>query len=893
MSRTFLDELMGADPLRLVPRDDDDVGAPSESEGGVRVYYSSDAGGVVQKDVAGVVSPLGGGGSVSFFSGTPSPLGTAGAGDSTLAARGNHVHAHGDLAGGTLHALASGSAAGFMSAAHYTKVEALPTAATINGRTLTAGAGLTGGGDLSANRTFAVGANADGSIVVNADDIQVGVLATDAQHGTLGGGTLHALASGSAAGFMSAAHYTKVAALPATSVGTTRTISTTAPLTGGGDLSADRTLAVSNATTLAVGVVRLAGDLAGSATSVTVAKVNGASLPAAGALTIGDVPLVSGVSALTYGKIANANIAPGAAIDVSKLAPGTNGHVLATTGGAVGWVATSTLDHGAIGGLGDDDHTQYLLASGARALTSDWNAGTTRRITLGGLTFGATPAAGGDLRVGASWTARGRASSVGNPDAILQSWDGATLQLGDNTAATVTLLANRIATGGGWEVVIGATQMLAVTASGIDANGLKITDVGSPSASADAATKGYVDTLDANAVYRNGSRALTANWDAGQFLITAGNFAAGTATASTGSFRVGKTGTVTALNHAGSGDTILIGAAVNDVVVIGSGADEVSIRPTSRWEANVGGADRFVVTTTEITAALPISGTRATLSEYLAFGSTVANAGDVRVGEAFSIRGRSGANSFRMLEWDNAGATLHVGNHATVANVGAVKLYATSSGSFGFHLGSSSTATATLNSATLDLAGGQGLRLYNAASGAATTASGNSAVYRSSTGHIVGVSNEGSSCSLVHAPGAIGRESAEIRVVHELTTSSTTSQNIDIDLLSLHGKSWADCEGVWEVIVSCDATGSGGGHVLARSSFRRDAAGTAVACGIAGQHQLPLSGSWGETMGSLKPGLTFTASNPSTIRLLLAPASATATQWFVYSRITIWKRKAS
>lgn len=41
---------------------------------------------------------------------------------------------------------------------------------------LTAGAGMTGGGDLSANRTFNVVANADGTIVVNADDIQVGTL---------------------------------------------------------------------------------------------------------------------------------------------------------------------------------------------------------------------------------------------------------------------------------------------------------------------------------------------------------------------------------------------------------------------------------------------------------------------------------------------------------------------------------------------------------------------------------------------------------------------------------------------------------------------------------------------------------------------------------------------
>jgi hypothetical protein len=45
-------------------------------------------------------------------------------------------------------------------------------------RTLTAGAGMIGGGDLSGDRTFDVVANADGTMVVNANDIQVGVIQT-------------------------------------------------------------------------------------------------------------------------------------------------------------------------------------------------------------------------------------------------------------------------------------------------------------------------------------------------------------------------------------------------------------------------------------------------------------------------------------------------------------------------------------------------------------------------------------------------------------------------------------------------------------------------------------------------------------------------------------------
>lgn len=80
-------------------------------------------------------------------------------------------------------------------------------------RTLTAGAGLTGGGDLTADRTFDVGANGDGSITVNANDIQVGII-SDTQHGTRGGGTTHAVATTSVAGFQSGADKARFDTVP-------------------------------------------------------------------------------------------------------------------------------------------------------------------------------------------------------------------------------------------------------------------------------------------------------------------------------------------------------------------------------------------------------------------------------------------------------------------------------------------------------------------------------------------------------------------------------------------------------------------------------------------------------------------------------------------------------
>lgn len=117
--------------------------------------------------------------------------------------------------------------------------------AVITTRNLIAGSGMTGGGDLTLDRTFNVVANVDGSIVVNADDVQVGILATDAQHGNRGGGALHANAvAAGAAGFMTGADKTKLNTLDTTSPPGSRSVIAGSGLTGGGDLSADRTMNV-------------------------------------------------------------------------------------------------------------------------------------------------------------------------------------------------------------------------------------------------------------------------------------------------------------------------------------------------------------------------------------------------------------------------------------------------------------------------------------------------------------------------------------------------------------------------------------------------------------------------------------------------------------------------
>lgn len=122
---------------------------------------------------------------------------------------------HGSRGGGTTHAEATTSVAGFLSAADKTKLDGLPSSAVATTTQVIAGTGLTGGGALSGNVTLNVIANADGSIVANANDVQVGVLASDAQHGVRGGGTQHATAVASgAAGFMSGSDKAKLDGLP-------------------------------------------------------------------------------------------------------------------------------------------------------------------------------------------------------------------------------------------------------------------------------------------------------------------------------------------------------------------------------------------------------------------------------------------------------------------------------------------------------------------------------------------------------------------------------------------------------------------------------------------------------------------------------------------------------
>lgn len=61
----------------------------------------------------------------------------------------------------------------------------------------------------------------------------------------------------------------------------------------------------------------------------------------------------------------------GGADEVATATPGANAIVKADGDGKIGagWIDDADIDHGSVGGLSDDDHTQYSLADGSRNVT--------------------------------------------------------------------------------------------------------------------------------------------------------------------------------------------------------------------------------------------------------------------------------------------------------------------------------------------------------------------------------------------------------------------------------------------------------------------------------------------------------------------------------------------
>ncbi len=211
-------------------------------------------------------------GAIAATSTTPSPVGTAAVGIAATAARADHVHAHGNQLGGALHAVADDSTAGFMSATDKSKLDALPAnpasvgsvtpspigAAAIGVATTAARSdhvhahGNQAGGALHAAATDSTAGFMLAADKTKLDDIDVATTVTDVgasgvvgvlttyapedhahAHGAQTDPTMHALADGSNAGFMSAAEFTKLAGVAVAATATPLAVSPPANVTAG------------------------------------------------------------------------------------------------------------------------------------------------------------------------------------------------------------------------------------------------------------------------------------------------------------------------------------------------------------------------------------------------------------------------------------------------------------------------------------------------------------------------------------------------------------------------------------------------------------------------------------------------------------------------------------
>jgi hypothetical protein len=200
----------------------------------------------------------------------PVALGTAAAGTASSAARGDHVHAHGNLSGSSLHALASTSAAGFMSTAQF---------------------------DLLAAATN----NDDASTLVKRDSL-----------GDFSAGTITADLTGNAD--------TATNATTATKLSSTRNFAVTGDITG--TVSSDLTAGASIATSIAAGVIVDADVNASAAIAGTKINPNFGSqtVDTTGLASLGQLAMSFAIRGIGIGTPGGLLFGVGPAIDLDGIA---------------------------------------------------------------------------------------------------------------------------------------------------------------------------------------------------------------------------------------------------------------------------------------------------------------------------------------------------------------------------------------------------------------------------------------------------------------------------------------------------------------------------------------------------------------------------------------------
>lgn len=195
------------------------------------------------------------------------------------------------------------------------------------------------------------------------------------------------------------------------------------------------------------------GDVTGAHSATVVAKINGATVPAAGSLTTGNVLKVSGPSAVSYGAVdlsGGSNHVTGD-LPIANLAHGSALQYLRTNAGATApeWVTFPSV----LSVAGSINELQINSGSSTLAAATNVVAGTNF------IGIGTTPATTGALRIANNSAITWRNQSNVSNKVVLNMDSGDVLRLGDNTTAMVEQYS------GTWGVYGGSLYEILVTQS--------------------------------------------------------------------------------------------------------------------------------------------------------------------------------------------------------------------------------------------------------------------------------------------------------------------------------------------------------------------------------------------------------------------------------------------
>jgi len=164
----------------------------------------------------------------------------------------------------------------------------------------------------------------------------------------------------------------------------------------------------------------MAGDVTGTTAASVVEKINGATVPAAGALTTGNVLQVTGVGALSYGAV---NLAGGANF-VTGVLPAANQAAQTMAGDVTGTTAANTVV----------------------TITGSANVATIVNTTA--LVHGTTPATAGNFRIKNNYTIQGR-NAANSADQTILDWSSAGTNILTIAATGGVVIGNSLTCNGG------------------------------------------------------------------------------------------------------------------------------------------------------------------------------------------------------------------------------------------------------------------------------------------------------------------------------------------------------------------------------------------------------------------------------------------------------------